>query len=87
MRIETEVEVEVDIEIGEFDNDEVVDHICELIEDGSLTKKEINQIKDALKEEGEINFDIVSLDDQMKYDHIVSVFSKYTCAQVAQMLP
>lgn len=81
------VETEVDIEIEDFDQDEVVDHICDLIENDDLTKKEINQIKDALKSLSENEFNVVSLDDQMKYDHILSVFSKYTSAQVEQMLP
>lgn len=81
------VETEVDIEIEDFDQDEVVDHICDLIENDYLTKKEINQIKDALKSLSENEFNVVSLDDQMKYYHILSVFSKYTSAQVEQMLP
>jgi len=89
--------VSVDIDMSDIDTDELVDEVCRRIKKAgrkSLSEKEKKQIKDDFSELNGLlsnnvvtNIEINTLEDKIKYEHLKSVFNKYSSAQIEKLLP
>ena len=90
--------VQVDVDIDEFDTYELVDELCRrLKKDASgrkkLTDKQKAELKEVMTDLTEILLpqpeliEVVTLEDKMKYDHLVKVFGKYSSSQMEKALP
>lgn len=93
--------VTVDVDLSEFDLDEIVSELIERLESkyksrkDKVSEKNSTELKGVVKELFELLFQtpstdtikIISLDDQLKYNHLAKVFEKYTCAEVEILLP
>jgi len=85
--------VEVDVDLDEFDTDEIITELLyRLKNEKSKTreryKNELDDLKKLLRlPTGRSDVQIKTLDDQMKFDHFMKVFSKYASAQIEQLLP
>ncbi len=91
--------VEVDVDLDEFDLDELVGAVLDKIDSEqsrfsrmtdnqkAYYNKTINELKEALNISNGAGLIAKTLDDQMKLEHLSKVFSKYTSAQIEQMLP
>ena len=83
------VSVYVDIDLDEIDTDDLVEEICRRLRKNSrrrsLTEEEKKELKESYAELGKAlsmaiveSVEVKTLDDKMKYEHLVKVFNKYT---------
>ena len=90
--------VHVDIDLDEIDTDDLVDELTKRIESERTTKKPSEKDRKRLKESfSEIikaigvspmkKLEIKTLDDKIKYEHILKVFSKYSSSDFETKLP
>ncbi len=90
--------VNVDIDLDEIETYELVEELVKRFKThrkkDQLTEKqkeelreEINELLVVLKISPVADIAIKSLDDKIKYDHIASVWYKYTSCQIEKMLP
>lgn len=87
--------IEVDIELDEFETEEIVRELKSRVgkygRKGMGERQEIEfkkAIKDVIGEDAApAVFPVESLDDKMKVEHLQKVWSKYTWAQVMDLLP
>jgi hypothetical protein len=78
------IETEVDIELNDFDNSDIIKHLQRM----SLDFEERTQIARIVSLTPEaIEFKIETLDDRMKYEHLLKVFSRYSLQDVERRLP
>lgn len=92
-------QVSVDIDLDEIDTDDLVEEVCRRLKRdfqrrSALTSKEKEDIKEAITPLNEILLitptkiiEIKTLEDKMKYDHLSSVWSRYSSAQIESALP
>jgi len=92
------VSVYVDIDLDEIDTDDLVEEICRRLRKNSrrkpLSEKEKKELKESYAELGEAlsmaiveSIEVKTLDDKMKYEHLVKVFNKYTLSYIERVLP
>lgn len=88
--------VEVDVDLDEFETSELVDEVLKRLKkvSGGKTVDEKKRIELKIAVQDLASFfgvpdemNINSLDDKLKYEHLVSVFNKYTLAQIQERLP
>ena len=90
--------IEVDVDIEQFETEEIVSELIHRIQPNRFKalkenqKKKLRSAISELRDElavdiPEAAIEIRTLDDRMKYDHLVNVFSKYTIAQMQEALP
>ena len=90
--------IEVDFDLDDFDTDELVDELISRINQTwsrkqltDLQKKQLLETIEPLFEElspiHEAGLEINTLDDEMKRDHLVKVWNKYTSSQLEQLIP
>ena len=84
---------EVDVDLGDFRTDDLL-HECLRRIKNKDTRKELsnNIVKEFLDEIRVLSglespIKIESLDDQMKYEHLSKVFSKYNSLDIERLLP
>ena len=75
------VDVDVDVDLNDFEIDDVVDHVIENIE--NLSSNKMLELQEAVVNPAvELNtsdgFDIDSINDLMKLEHLKKIFSNYT---------
>ena len=83
--------VVVDIDLDDIDTDDIIQEAIDRIQ---LAKKfrsqeKLKKFKELIKElaESEEGFPVKTLDDELKLEHLKSVFPKYTHAQIINLLP
>lgn len=92
------VTVDVDVDIDEFETDELVEEICRRLKRDigrrALTLKQKEELKNsyeelaiALRITPKESIEVITLDDQMKYEHLFKIFHKYTTTQIETLLP
>ena len=90
--------VHVDIDLDEIDTDDLVDELTKRIESERTTKKpsekDIKRLKESFSEIIKAigvspmkKLEIKTLDDKIKYEHILKVFSKYSSSDFETKLP
>ena len=84
------VDVDVDVDLNDFEIDDVVDHVIENIE--NLSSNKMLELQEAVVNPAvELNtsdgFDIDSINDLMKLEHLKKIFSNYTLEQLEKLLP
>ena len=90
--------IEIAVELDEFDLEDLIEEVCSRISTKRNTSKIAVVYRAKLKEAAkllleEINpnssnlIEINSIDNQAKYDHIYSVFEKYSVSDFERLLP
>ena len=81
--------VHVDVDLDEFDLSDLISECNYRLEKAKKTnnKKILDAFNELLVDKPKTNILIENVLDQMKYDHIVKVFSKYTLEQIETLLP
>lgn len=89
------VSANVDIELSDIDTDDLVEEICLRIQGSTkpLSNKQIKTLKlefqkleNSLFGLGE-TININNLEDRIKYEHLASVWHKYSSSQMQNLLP
>lgn len=80
--------VYVDIDLNDIDDDEVISQAIYILKTRANTEKtkellKIMKLSLARTESFKIN----TLDDQLKYEHLLQVYSKYTLPEIQSALP
>ena len=92
------VNINVDVDLDDIGNYDLVEEVCKRLRNTagrrSLTDIQKRQLQrahsilgDALSITPEQSIEIKTLDDKMKYEHLVNVFNKYPLSQIETMLP
>lgn len=92
------ISVDVDIDLDDIDNDDLVEEVCKRLRRSygkrALSQKEKINLKESFAELGTAllltpidNIEINTLDDKIKYEHLVLVFSKYNQSDFERLLP
>lgn len=84
--------VTVDVELDEFSDDEIFEAASERIAIAfkrNRKEKLLRDIRPLLDEviESESTFDVKSLDDKLKVEHLMKVWNKYSSFQLEELLP
>ena len=91
--------VTVDVDLDDLDLDDLIGATIDKIESEGRRRDRmsdngkasydrlINELKDTVGISNTAGLIAKTLDDQMKLEHLSKVFSKYTCAQIEQLLP
>jgi len=86
------VSVDVDVDLNDIDTDDLVDELESRLR--KFSRKEKEDLKEFLQPLSDILFDnpfedieIKTLEDQMKIEHLIKVFYKYTSSQMETLLP
>lgn len=87
------VSIEVDVDLENFDDEEVIEYaIDRLLRLKSINRgKQLEQIKDILsdlfEDENDEKIFPVTLEDQMKLEHIRNVFHTYSLWEILKLIP
>lgn len=92
------VSVDVYVDLDDFDTDDLVEEICRRMKQQtgkkSLSPKERQEVKecyillsDAMAIPTPDTIEIKTLDDKIKYEHLVKVFNKYNSSDIERLLP
>jgi len=92
------ISVDVDIDLNKIDTDDLVGEVCRRMKNSisrkGLTDKEKAIVKETFSELEESlsltpteYIEVKTLDDKIKYEHLVKVFSKYTPSEIENKLP
>ena len=92
------VSVDVDIDLDEIDTDDLVEEICRRLRRTggrkSLSDKEKKELKESYAELSVAlsmtpieHIEVKTIDDKMKYEHLVKVFNKYHSSDIERLLP
>jgi hypothetical protein len=86
--------ITVDVDMGEFETYELLDELKKRIKRGvkNLSHERRKEIKDSVDElnnqlSGIVGFEVKTLEDRMKYEHISKVFHKYHSSFIEKVLP
>ena len=83
------VSVDVDVELDDFDNDDLIDEICDRLKRGLISDKLRQKLRTSFNVITN-NIEIIkveSIEDMAKYEHLSKVFNKYTSAEIERLLP
>ena len=90
--------VEVEVDMSDLETYELVDEICSRFKLGKASRKaltdkqkidlktDLQPIFESLFGSGDL-IEVKTLEDKMKYEHIASVWNKYTSSQIEKLLP
>ena len=78
--------VTVDIDMDELDTDEMVDELQRRLDRGRIPDSEKKQILE-LGSNTSVWFEIKTLEDKLKMEHLQSVFKKYSISELQKLLP
>lgn len=80
--------VYIDVNLDDFDIDDVIEHALTSTRalSKSKNKKKLEQLREYL-DINEPQFEIESLDDKLKLEHLLKVFKKYSTTYIEQQLP
>ncbi len=92
------ISVEAYVDLDDFDTDEIIKELDSRLKKSYGNKKMSNREKQELRESlqplSDLLFDnpfediqVKTLDDQMKIEHLSSIFHKYTSAQLEKLIP
>ena len=92
------IQVCVDIDLDEVDTDDLVEEVCRRLRRAggrkSLSDREKKELKESFSDLSAAlsmipieSIEVKTLDDKMKYEHLASVFNKYTSSQIESALP
>lgn len=83
--------VTVDIELSEIETDDLFEELYDRVRIKKLTHEEKKEFLQSLSDELEINlpesFAIITIADQLKFEHLIKVFNKYSWEEVIDRLP
>lgn len=79
-----------DIDLRDFDNDDIVDHVCDLIDSDDLTDREKKQLRNALgvqpSEPTMSSLQIITTQDQMKFELLQKYFNDFDYEELEDRL-
>ena len=92
------ISVDFDVELYEFSTEDIVDEVCDRIKMSynrkALTDKQKTALIDTFEQLGKAlsiqidrDIEIKSLDDKLKYEHLVNIFNKYSTSYIQSQLP
>ena len=90
--------ITVDVYLDEFETEELIEEIVKRFKTFKTRKQVTDAQKQVMRDEftpllQELNISllpkikVLSLDDKMKYEHIASIWNKYTSSQIENLLP
>ena len=77
--------IEVKVEMSEFDIKDIIDDL----ENRMNSKYDKKHIKKFIKDYSDTpnNFEVVTLEDEMKLNHFIEIFNKYSLSEIEAALP